>query len=221
MRSGPSPRSRPGACVAADVAPRPHQSDGATGVPRLGERGRLSSNPRQRRPVGDVARARRPLSRLGMGTAHGLARSGTRSVSAHRPPPASDERSVVELRHYRLHSRARETLIDLFDREFVETQEPVGIAVIGQFRDLDDADSFVWLRGFRDMPSRAKALAAFYGDPVWGRHREDANRTMINSDNVLLLRLARQGSGFALPERRPDVHARTLPPGLVIATVRG
>src|SRR5215813_10143580 len=129
------------------------------------------------------------------------------------------ESSVVELRRYRLHPGAREALIDLFDREFVETQEAVGMIVIGQFRDLDDADSFVWLRGFRDMPSRAEALGAFYGGPAWARHREDANRTMINSDNVLLLRPARPGSGFVLPEGRPDVHARDLPPGLVIATI--
>jgi hypothetical protein len=131
----------------------------------------------------------------------------------------SMQSSVVELRRYRLQPGARETLIDLFDREFVETQEAVGMAMIGQFRDLDDADSFVWLRGFRDMPSRVEALGAFYGGPVWARHREDANRTMINSDNVLLLRPSRHGSGFALPERRPDVHARDLPEGLVIATI--
>ncbi len=69
------------------------------------------------------------------------------------------------------------------------------------------------------MPSRAEALGAFYGGPVWARHRDDANRTMINSDDVLLLRPARRDTGFELPERRPDVHAGELPPGLVIATI--
>src|SRR5262245_9599021 len=127
--------------------------------------------------------------------------------------------SVVEFRRYRLRSGQCETLIDLFDREFVETQEAVGMTVIGQFRDLDDPDSFVWLRGFRDMPSRAEALGAFYGGPVWATHREAANRTMINSDNVLLLRPAFPGSGFALPDRRPEPRPRDLPPGLVIGTI--
>lgn len=140
-------------------------------------------------------------------------------MSAQLRSADSTESSVVELRRYRLHPGARETLIDLFDREFVETQEAVGMALIGQFRDLDDADSFVWLRGFRDMPSRAEALGAFYGGPVWARHREEANRTMINSDNVLLLRPARPGSGFVLPDTRADLHARDLPAGLVIATI--
>ena len=93
-------------------------------------------------------------------------------------------------------------LIELFDRELVETQEAVGMKVIGQFRDLDDSDQFVWLRGFPDMESRALSLAAFYGGPVWKEHRQAANATMIDSDNVLLLRPARDGSAFALDGER-------------------
>ena len=60
--------------------------------------------------------------------------------------------------------------------------------VLGQFRDLDDPDSFVWLRGFSDMPTRKRALEAFYGGPVWKQHAGAANATMIDVDNVLLLR---------------------------------
>ena len=74
--------------------------------------------------------------------------------------------------------------------------------VIGQFRDLDDPDRFVWLRGFPDMLERAKSLAAFYGGPVWKEHREAANATMVDTDDVLLLRPARPSSGFALGRER-------------------
>ena len=56
----------------------------------------------------------------------------------------SETCQVVELRRYALHPDDRETLIELFDRELVETQEAVGMDVLGQFRDLDDPDSFVW-----------------------------------------------------------------------------
>ena len=94
---------------------------------------------------------------------------------------------VLELRQYTLRPGRRDELIELFDREFVETQEAVGAQVLGQFRDLDDADRFVWLRAFADMPTRGEALAAFYGGPVWREHRDKANATMIDSDDVLLL----------------------------------
>ncbi|MEU4407327.1 NIPSNAP family protein [Streptosporangium sp. NPDC023963] len=105
---------------------------------------------------------------------------------------------ILELRRYTLHPGRRDDLVTLFDREFVESQEAVGMRVVGQFRDRDDPERFVWLRGFRDMESRAAALAAFYGGPVWRTHRDEANGTMIDSDDVLLLRPAAPGAGFDL-----------------------
>jgi hypothetical protein len=96
--------------------------------------------------------------------------------------------SVVELRQYTLHDGARERLIDLFEDEFIEPQEALGIRVIGPFRDLEDPNRFVWLRGFPDMNERGRMLSAFYEGPVWRAHRDAANATMIDSDNVLLLR---------------------------------
>lgn len=127
---------------------------------------------------------------------------------------------IVELRQYTLHPGKRDILIDLFDRELVESQEAVGMRVIGQFRDLDNPDRFVWLRGFRDMPSRAKALEEFYGGPVWKAHREAANATMIDFDNVLLLRPAHPQSGFSLESGpRPRIGASKVSKGLVVATI--
>jgi hypothetical protein len=127
---------------------------------------------------------------------------------------------VVELRQYTLHPGQRDVLISLFDREFVETQEALGMAVPGQFRDLDDPDRFVWLRGFDDMPGRAQALGRFYGGPVWKAHRDRANATMIDSDNVLLLRPATPRCGFPAPTAvRPPVGHVTPPPSVVLATL--
>lgn len=108
--------------------------------------------------------------------------------------------SVIELRQYTLVPGQRDTLIALFEREFIETQEATGMMLIGQFRDLNNPDRFVWLRGFSDMKARAAQLQAFYGGPVWKAHRDNANATMIDSDNVLLLRPASRFSGFELEQ---------------------
>ena len=127
---------------------------------------------------------------------------------------------VVELRRYTLHPGRRDALIELFDREFVESQEAEGMSVMGQFRDLDDPDRFVWLRGFADMAARAHGLQGFYGGPVWAAHRNAANATMIDSDDVLLLRPAWDGAGLAHdPARRAEPGARAVPPGAVDVTV--
>ncbi|MEV4333336.1 NIPSNAP family protein [Streptomyces sp. NPDC049597] len=122
--------------------------------------------------------------------------------------PPTDPAAVIELRRYRLRPRRRDELIELFDRELVESQEETGMIVLGQFRDLDDPDHFVWLRGFRDMAARHRALTAFYGGPVWARHGPQANDTMIDSDDVLLLRPASAGIGFAVSSSsRPQIGA--------------
>ncbi|UXN61710.1 NIPSNAP family protein [Phyllobacterium zundukense] len=110
---------------------------------------------------------------------------------------------IVELRRYTLHPGRRDDLISLFDAHFLESQESCGIKVIGQFRDIDDPDAFVWLRGFGDMQARHQALTAFYDGPVWAAHRNAANDTMIDSDDVLLLRPAGRDAGFSLTHERP------------------
>src|SRR4051812_14398832 len=127
---------------------------------------------------------------------------------------------VLELRQYTLHPGMREVLIELFEREFVESQEALGMTLVGQFRDLDNPDRFVWLRGFTDMATRAQALQEFYGGPIWKAHRAKANETMIDSDNVLLLRPARPASGFSMEgaERQPK-NATDDGPGLIEATI--
>ena len=123
------------------------------------------------------------------------------------------DRSIVEPGVHPA-SRCRETLIDLFDRELVETQEAAGMRVLGQFRDLDDPDAFVWLRGFRDMPARGRALTAFYDGPVWERHGGAAGATMIDSDDVLLLRpVDTRLASPSLPTVVPPPAPARFPPG--------
>ena len=70
------------------------------------------------------------------------------------------------------------------------------------------------------MTSRAKALNDFYSGPVWKAHRKAANATMIDSDNVLLLRPAFPTSGFSLENmKRAPVGADEIPTSLVVATI--
>jgi hypothetical protein len=115
---------------------------------------------------------------------------------------------VVELRRYTLKPGERETLVELFDRELVEPQEALGMRILGTFRDLDDPDQFVWLRGFDDLASRAPALQAFYSGAVWKANSAAANATMVDVDNVLLLRPADGGPRLDHdPGVRPPVGA--------------
>ncbi|UXN65439.1 NIPSNAP family protein [Phyllobacterium sp. A18/5-2] len=131
--------------------------------------------------------------------------------------PASETRRyspIAELRRYTLHPGRRDGLIAVFDAYFLEGQESCGMKIIGQFRDMDDPDAFVWLRGFDDMHTRRAALTAFYDGPVWGVHRNTANATMIDSDDVLLLHPAEYADGFMLPAERPGRNANHQSPAI-------
>lgn len=139
----------------------------------------------------------------------------------HAPPMPDADGRIVELRQYTLHPGRRDALIGLFDHVFIEPQEAVGMSVIGQFRDLDDADRFVWLRGFADLAARQAGLTAFYGGPVWQAHRDAANATMIDSDDVLLLAPAWPGAGIETkkPRERAAPAATGQPPGALAITI--
>jgi hypothetical protein len=107
---------------------------------------------------------------------------------------------VIELRQYTLRAGQRDTLIDLFDRHFIESQESAGMTIIGQFRDRQRPDRFVWMRGFPDMASRHDALERFYTGPVWAAHSAAARATMLDTDDVLLLRPVRPDAAFLIDD---------------------
>lgn len=94
---------------------------------------------------------------------------------------------VVELRQYTLHPGARIALVQVFEDHFIEGQERVGIRVGGICVDENDPDRFVWFRGFTGLEQRVEALESFYDGPIWAEHGGVASRTMIDSDDVLLL----------------------------------
>ncbi|MCW6533662.1 putative quinol monooxygenase [Sphingomonas lycopersici] len=101
---------------------------------------------------------------------------------------ASPELGVFELRQYTLKGGTRSAFARLFEQQFVTSQDAVGCHVLAVFRDLDDPDRFVWIRGFADMDARKTALQTFYTGPAWQAHRNAANAMILDSDNVLLLK---------------------------------
>ncbi|WP_374526204.1 NIPSNAP family protein [Sphingopyxis sp.] len=120
-----------------------------------------------------------------------------------RASDASDAQ-VVELRQYKLVPGARDAFVALFDAKFVDSQEKLGMRIVGQFRDHDNPVRFTWFRGFADMAARETGLNAFYFGPVWQANRDAANPMLGDNDNVLLLKPAAPGLGFGPAAARRD-----------------
>jgi NIPSNAP len=150
-------------------------------------------------------------------------RPAAASASASKSKPAADiaPHRVIELRQYALRPGRFDPFVQLFEREFIEPQEAAGMRVIGQFRDLDAADRFVWLRGFADTAARAHSLEAFYGGALWQSLRAEANANFVDTDDVLLLRPVSAGRDVDLRGAiRADVAAGVVePPGVVLLAV--
>ena len=96
---------------------------------------------------------------------------------------------------YTMKPGQRDVLIALFDRESSTRRRPEASGS-WTFRDLDDPDRFVWIRGFPTCPPGLWPRGVLQW-PVWKAHREAANATMIDSDNVCCF-IPRPQSGFRL-----------------------
>ena len=94
---------------------------------------------------------------------------------------------VQELRQYVLRPGERDTLVNLFRSDLVAEQKACGMAIGGIYGDEERPDRFVWWRGFTDHDQRVDALESFYLGPPWAKHRDIANATMRDSDDVALL----------------------------------
>ncbi|VXB22701.1 NIPSNAP family protein [Massilia sp. 9I] len=149
-------------------------------------------------------------------TAAALALPATLAVAA---PVNTDCCAVLELRQYVTYPGTRDTLIDLFEERFIESQEAVGIKVLGQFRDLNDPDHFTWLRGFSSMEARKKALGDFYYGALWKANSKAANATLYDNDDVLLLRPATPGTGFAHDPGLRQAFGAKAPGSLMVAHI--
>jgi len=126
------------------------------------------------------------------------------------PPLPPD--TVLELHQDTLQPGTRDVLINLFDKYLVEGQEQCGIHVVGQFRDLDNQNRFVWLRSFSSMARRPRSLSDFYDGRAWKEHRAIATSTTIDSQNVLLLRPAKLNTAFSSAEIAVALARRRPPP---------
>jgi ribosomal 50S subunit-recycling heat shock protein len=143
--------------------------------------------------------------------------NGTQRTPA--PSPEHDCCPVLELRRYTLKQGQRDGLIALFDRHFIESQEALGMTIVGQFRDRRRSDRFVWIRGFVDMRTRHAALEQFYGGAVWAQHSRAANETMIDVGDVLLLRPAPSTTSFRIDTTSRPALGEVRPPAPVLVGI--
>lgn len=96
---------------------------------------------------------------------------------------------IIDLRDYTTTPGKRDLLIERCETVLFQEQKRLGATFPGIFRDIENPDRFVWLRGMKDLAERKQILTDFYTNgEMWKANRQEVNSWIVDSDNVLLVR---------------------------------
>lgn len=94
---------------------------------------------------------------------------------------------IIEMRTYKLRPGCRAEFLDLFHRKSVPAHAEIGMKILGPFLSIEDPDTFFFMRGFPDLPSREPMKAKFYEGELWKTELEQRLMPMIEKYEVVLV----------------------------------
>ena len=106
---------------------------------------------------------------------------------------------IVEVRTYAIKPGLRARFVELFERRTRPLQEKLGIAIAGPWLDLDDADRFVWLRGFPSLQARETMKRALYEGPEWTGELEATMMPMLADFSSTLVEIVDREAARLFP----------------------
>jgi hypothetical protein len=94
---------------------------------------------------------------------------------------------IIEMRTYKLKPGKRAQFLEIFRSKSMPAHAEIGMKILGPLLSLDDADTFFFMRGFPDLPSREPMKAKFYEGELWKRELESVLMPMIEKYEVVLV----------------------------------
>lgn len=94
---------------------------------------------------------------------------------------------IVEMRTYKTKPGKRSEFLQIFRSRSVPAHAEIGMKILGPFLSLEDSDTFFFMRGFPDLPSREPMKAKFYEGELWKRELEQILMPMLEKYEVLLV----------------------------------
>ena len=93
---------------------------------------------------------------------------------------------IVEVRTYKIKPGRRDEFIRFFESRSVPALRAHGMDILGPLLDLENPDTFVFLRSFPSLETREEMKSAFYDGPVWKNELQAIAMPMIDSYSVAL-----------------------------------
>lgn len=94
---------------------------------------------------------------------------------------------IVEMRTYKTKPGSREKFLEIFRSKSVPAHAEIGMKILGPFLSVEDPDTFFFMRGFPDLPSREPMKAKFYEGELWKRELENLLMPMLEKYEALLV----------------------------------
>ena len=94
---------------------------------------------------------------------------------------------IIEMRTYKTKAGKRAQFLDIFRSRSVPAHAEIGMKILGPFLSLEDPDTFFFMRGFPDLPSREPMKAKFYEGELWKRELEGVLMPMLEKYEVVLV----------------------------------
>jgi hypothetical protein len=94
---------------------------------------------------------------------------------------------IVEMRTYRTKPGMRAEFLRIFRAQSVPAHFEIGMKILGPFLSIDDPDTFFFMRGFPDLPSRDPMKAKFYEGEVRKTELEHLLLPMLERYDVVLV----------------------------------
>jgi hypothetical protein len=94
---------------------------------------------------------------------------------------------IIEMRTYRTKPGMRDEFLRIFRSKSVPAHLDIGMKILGPFLSVDDADTFFFMRGFPDHPSREPMKAKFYEGELWKNELQGVLMPMLEKYDVVLV----------------------------------
>ena len=94
---------------------------------------------------------------------------------------------IIEMRTYKTKPGKRSQFLEIFRSKSIPAQTEIGMKILGPFLSIEDPDTFFFMRGFPDLPSRELMKAEFYEGELWKGDLENVLLPMLEKYEVVVV----------------------------------
>jgi hypothetical protein len=94
---------------------------------------------------------------------------------------------IIEMRTYKTKPGRRAKFLEVFRSKSIPAHAEIGMNILGPFLSVEDSDTFFFMRGFPDLPSREPMKAKFYEGQLWKSELENVLMPMLEKYDAVVV----------------------------------